>query len=190
MSEERERSQPVAAAMAIETPGPAAPDLEQVFRDHYGQVYRAAYRITGNPADAEDVLQTVFLRLTRRGAETRVDTMGSYLHRAAVNAALDLMRSRHHARGLPLEDAEPEALESPGASPEREQSSAELREWLRRTVARFGPQAAEIFALRFFEEIENIEIARMLGTSQSAVAVTVHRIRERIQREYRAQFGS
>jgi len=40
--------------------------LETLFREHHGAVYRAAYRITGNAMDAEDVLQTVFTRLLRR----------------------------------------------------------------------------------------------------------------------------
>jgi hypothetical protein len=63
---------------------PAA-DLEQVFREHHAAVFRAAYRITGNADDAEDVLQTVFLRLVKRdsGAEP-IDNLPSFLHRAAV----------------------------------------------------------------------------------------------------------
>jgi len=41
--------------------------LERVFLEHQGRVFRAAFRITGNAQDAEDVLQTVFLRLARQG---------------------------------------------------------------------------------------------------------------------------
>ena len=66
-------------------------DLEPIFRENHAMVFRAAYRITGNPTDAEDVLQTVFLRMLKRdpGAEP-VGHMPSFLHRSAVNAALDL----------------------------------------------------------------------------------------------------
>jgi len=72
----------------------AIPDeLERAFRAHHGLVFRTAYRITGNAADAEDVLQTVFLRLARRGANADVvEDDESYLRRAAINAALDVMR--------------------------------------------------------------------------------------------------
>ena len=68
-------------------------DLEQIFRENHAMVFRAAYRITGNAGDAEDVLQTVFLRMLKRdpGAEP-VGNMASFLHRSAVNAALDLVR--------------------------------------------------------------------------------------------------
>ena len=40
-------------------------DLEALFRDHHKEVFRAAYRITGSQSDAEDVLQTIFMRLTK-----------------------------------------------------------------------------------------------------------------------------
>jgi len=190
MDGEQRRSDNVTAAAAVPTTHAPAGDLETVFRLHHAQVFRAAYRITGNAADAEDVMQTVFLRLVRRGPEAgAVGNAGSYLHRAAVNAALDLMRSRQSARNMPLEDVEPEPAESPALAPDREHTDSEIRDWLRRTVARLSPRAAEIFALRYFEERDNIEIARMLGTSQTTVAVTLHRTRERIEKEYRAFLG-
>src|ERR1035441_5104079 len=74
----------------------AIPDeLERAFRAHNGLVFRTAYRITGNAADAEDVLQTVFLRLVRRGANVdAVENQESYLRRAAINAALDVIRAK------------------------------------------------------------------------------------------------
>jgi DNA-directed RNA polymerase specialized sigma24 family protein len=48
-------------------------DLERIFREHHGLVFRAAYRVTGNADDAEDVLQTVFLRMMKRGALARLN---------------------------------------------------------------------------------------------------------------------
>src|ERR1017187_9215159 len=71
---------------------PAPPeDLDLIFREHHSTVFRAAYRVTGNASDAEDVLQTVFMRLLRRPPEAEaVGNMEGYLRRAAVNATLDL----------------------------------------------------------------------------------------------------
>src|SRR5262245_38568374 len=126
----------------METKGNLPPeDLEKVFREHYAMVFRAAYRITGNPSDAEDVLQTVFLRLCRReaGAEP-VDHLAGYLHRAAVNAALDLMRSRQNVRNVPLDDLEPVLAEPAYRSPDRQQTASETRQWLRGTLARLNPR--------------------------------------------------
>ncbi|PYX51237.1 MAG: hypothetical protein DMG79_03725 [Acidobacteria bacterium] len=65
-------------------------EFDRVFRAHNGLVFRTAYRITGNAADAEDVSQTVFLRLFRRAASFEaVENEEGFLRRAAVNAALE-----------------------------------------------------------------------------------------------------
>ena len=83
---------------------PLPEDFERTFREHHDLVYRAAYRITGNAEDAEDVLQTLFLRLLRR--ERALDAEANpkgYLHRAAVNIALDIVRLRK--RNVPADDS-------------------------------------------------------------------------------------
>src|SRR5271157_5319047 len=91
-------------AAPLEPANGSVADLEQIFKDHHGLVFRAAYRVTGNADDAEDVLQTVFLRMVKREAGAQpVENMASFLHRAAVNAALDLVRSRQNIRSIPLE---------------------------------------------------------------------------------------
>ena len=155
--------------------------VEQLFRAYHGLVFRAAYRITGNLTDAEDVLQTVFLRLVGRdGAARPVENSERYLCRAAINAALDVVRARRVTESAPL----PDSLPARG-----ELERGELGECLRRSLATLSPQAAEIFALRFLEGYSNQEIARMLGLSQVWVAVTVHRTRRRLQKEIRSYLG-
>ena len=171
----------------VETP---AADLERVFREHHAMVFRAAYRVTGNANDAEDVLQTVFLRMIKRDPSAEpVDNIASFLHRAAVNAALDLVRSRQTARSISLDDLEPVLADSAHRSPDRAHAAGEIREWLRGAVARLNPRIAEMFSLRFFEGKDNPEIARLLNTTPGTVAVTLSRTRDRLEREYRAYLG-
>ena len=167
-------------------PAPAGPfGLEQVFREHQQRVFRAAYRVTGNAQDAEDVLQTVFLRLARREAGTLpVDNLSSYLYRAAINAAFDLLRARRDTVSVALEEAQGSAPVD--GAPDRVQEAQELRAWLRRALSRLRPRAAEVFTLRYLEGYENHDIARMLGISRVAVAVTLHRTRRRLRHELRA----
>ena len=170
-------------------PVPAGPfGLEQVFREHQQRVFRAAYRITGNAQDAEDVLQTVFLRLARREAGTLpVDNLTSYLYRAAINAALDLLRARRDTVSVALEEAQGSLPAPVDGAPDRLQEAQELRAWLRRALSRLRPRAAEVFTLRYLEGYENHDIARMLGISRVAVAVTLHRTRRRLRKELRRQ---
>ena len=176
-------------AMAVTETAPVGPaGLETIFREHQRRVFRAAYRITGNAHDAEDVLQTVFLRLAHQGEESRaLDNPASYLYRAAINAALDVLRGRRERRHVPLDEADAEGRrgESP-RTPEQVHEAAEIRAWLRAAIARLDPRPAEIFALRYLEGLGNRDIARTLGISRVAVAVTLHRTRQRLQNELRA----
>src|ERR1017187_2505775 len=165
-------------------------DLEQIFRENHALVFRAAYRITGNAGDAEDVLQTVFLRMVKRDAAAEpVGNMASFLHRAAVNAALDLVRSRQNIRHIPLDELEPVLAEPAFRSPERAHSSNETRDWLRGALARLNPRIAQMFTLRFFEGKDNPEIASLMKTTPGTVAVTLSRTRDRLQKEYQAYLG-
>jgi RNA polymerase sigma-70 factor (ECF subfamily) len=197
MYEEQGRKDKVEATAQLESqliPVPIAPppdlDLDLIFREHHTIVFRAAYRVTGNPGDAEDVLQTVFMRLLRRPPDAEaVGNMEGYLRRAAVNAALDLIRSRQAAPHVPLEDLAPTLPENAPLAPDRLYRSTEIRHWLRQTVARLSPRAAEMFALRFFEGRNNPEIAQALGTTAASVAVTLSRTRDRIQQEFRSYMG-
>ena len=174
--------------MAIIVPSEVPSEFERVFRAHHGLVFRTAYRITGNAADAEDVSQTVFLRLFRRaGSADALENEEGYLRRAAINAALDVMRSRQTDRTVELPVELPDLPAEPAHDDPRE-----LRQALGRALAQLKPRPAEIFALRFLEGFTNPEIARMLGISQVLVAVIVHRTRQQLSKElgaYRSSRG-
>lgn len=167
-----------------EAPRPGSIPLEELFRQHHDRVFRAAYRVTGNASDAEDALQTVFLRIARRHDELDLSqTAASYLHRAGVRAALDLLRARRRARAVPLDETDPHTPQTTTPDPERGSLSRELRSRLRRGLAAVNPKHAEIFALRYFEGYRNRDIAEMLDLSPTAVAVTLHRVRGQLQQD-------
>jgi RNA polymerase sigma-70 factor (ECF subfamily) len=189
MSGERETGDRMLHAVASPAPGPAV-DLERVFREHNRLVLRAAFRITGSAQDAEDVLQTVFLRLARREGGTGLsDSPSHYLHRAAVNAALDIVRSRQAARASSLDDVEATLASPEVESPAQVSEGAELKDRVRAALGRMNPRNAEIFALRYFEGYGNHEIAKMLGTSRSTINVILHRMRERLREELGSPAG-
>lgn len=190
MSEEPREEPVVQQALSRQAEPEQAVDLEGLFREHSKRVLRAAYRVTGNSNDAEDVLQTVFMRLVRReGGAALSQQPGSYLHRAAINAALDLVRSRHVARTDALDEPSLAARAESGSDPERARESEEIRGYVREALARLTPKSAEIFALRYFEGYGNHEIARMLGTSRGTVNVILHRARRKIREEIGPRVG-
>ncbi len=170
-------TQPLTPAAAPD----AAPDMEEIFRSHASRVMAAAYRVTGKAEDAEDVLQTVFMRLVRREGIRLEGDPSAYLHRAAVNAALDLVRSRRKVTSF--EDAAHGLAAPESGAAERKLASGEIHGEVRKALGRLSPRAAEIFALRYFEGYDNHEIAAMLGSSRSTVAVILHRARQRVREE-------
>lgn len=176
-------------AVTRPTPTPQlAEDLDRLYREHHEMILRTAYRLTHSMGDAEDVLHSVFVRLLQRESRLGNDVhTGPYLHRAAVNAALDILRRRQ--RLVPLE-ALPPGREASQETQSGQVSRGELAARLRVALARLSPQAAEIFVLRHVEGYSNREIGRLLGISWGSVAVTVHRARRRLQTELLGEWRS
>ena len=157
---------------------PNSPELAEMYTEHHVMVFRTAYRITGNAADAEDVLQTVFLRMVRRDeSAAAIEHPENYLRRAAVHAALDLVRATRSGADIDLERL-------PAAGGPRP-DDGDVREILRHALSELPARSAEIFALRFFEGLTNPEIARSLKISSITVAVTLHRTREILKKKLR-----
>ena len=159
--------------------------LEMLFREHHDRVFRIAHRVTGSAADAEDVLQTVFLRVAR-GQESIgfAENPQAYFARAAINASLDLLRGRKRAKTVSFDTVENDAgVFTSKQNPETSHEDRELRELIRSAVSNLGHTAAQMFALRYFEGYSNREIAEVMKTSALVVGVTLHRARSRLRKE-------
>ena len=160
-------------------PAPMTQGFDELFSEHHQKVLSAAYRVTGNLPDAEDAMQAVFLRLLKN----RDPLIGShdparYLCRAAINAAIDLLRARDRA---PTETLIEETLQSENGAADSETRQREQRHWLRQAMLSLEQHTAEVFALRYFEDYSNAEIAELLEVTPNSVAVTIHRARNQLQ---------
>ena len=146
-----------------------------LYERHYEAVFRAALRVTGSPADAEDVLQTVFLRVLSQHEQDQVTARpATYFRRAAVNAAVDLLRRRAVRAETAYDDRAPHAAVEPALL---------LKEQLRRALATLDREDATLFVLRFVEGLSNQELADEFQLEKNNVAVRLHRIRQRLQME-------
>src|ERR1051326_7852499 len=124
---------------------PLPADFDQLFQEHHGLVYRAAYRITGNAQDAEDVLQTLFLRLLHRGRPLDLDANPKgYLHRGAVNIALDIIRAR---RRVSSDSSVPETAVDPRTD--------RIQAIVAQALSYLSPKLAEMFVLKHVEGYDN-----------------------------------
>lgn len=154
---------------------PALAGFAGLYERYYESVFRAALRVTGRPADAEDVLQTVFLRvLCQREEDEAALRPAAYFRRAAVNAAVDLLRRRAIHAEMAYDDQAPHAAVEPAMF---------LKEQLRRAIATLEREDATLFLLRYVEGLSNQELADEFRLEKNNVAVRLHRIRLRLQAE-------
>lgn len=148
--------------------------VAELYERHYEMVFRAALRVTGNPADAEDVLQTVFVRVLVRNAEVEdVARAAAYFRRAAVNAAVDVLRRRELRAESAPDELTLHAVQPPFL----------LKEQLRRAIAALDNDDASLFLLRYVEGLSLQELAGMFEMEKNNVTVRLHRIRQRLQAE-------
>jgi RNA polymerase sigma-70 factor (ECF subfamily) len=163
-------------------------DLEQLFQEHSRLVYRTAFAITGSRHDAEDVLQSVFVKLLQRGLPPNARPHPErYLHRAAVNLSLNVLRNRKRRRVVDdLELVEIPAAQGDGGDGAREHDEYER---LTKAMTHLKPRALEILLLYYKHGDSTAEIAERLGTSQSTIAVTLFRIRARLRGLLRPAFA-
>ena len=150
----------------------------ELYEKHYAAVYRAALRITGNPSDAEDALQTVFLRvfgtLSQGGERPAVRNPEAWFRRAACNAAIDILRRRTARAEVGIDDAPLKLVKKPEML---------LKEQLRRAISALDPDDAELFLLRYVEGFSNGDLADLFRQEKNNIAVRLHRIRQTLQME-------
>lgn len=164
---------------------PLPQEFEDLFEANYILVYRTAYGVTGRVEDAEDVVQTVFLRLLQRDrAPEALKNVKGYLYRAAVNQSLTIVQRRQRR-------AVTEASEDLAHSlPARASSHAEdVHRKLYEAIAQLSPKAASILVLRYLHNYSDAEIAKLLGTSRGVIAVTLFRSRARLKKLLAASLG-
>ena len=160
-------------------------ELEQIFRQHHQLIFRTAYRVTGSREDAEDVLQTIFLRLLRREFPPNLTSNPrAYLYRAAVNLSLDAVRARKRLEVAA--DAERFKDRAQQGDSEREE---EIHQRLLEAIAELNPRAAEILILRYVHNYSDSDIAKLLGTTRGTIAVSLFRSRARLKSIIRSSLG-
>jgi RNA polymerase sigma-70 factor, ECF subfamily len=170
-----------AAAVALARDGDSEAFKALVER-HSRAVYRLAHRMTGNPQDAEDVVQDTFLKAYRQLGrfESRAN-FGTWLHRIAVNCSIDLIRTRKHqetghdAADLEMLDGAGPHEDRVDPSPERLMLSSEVQEQVTRAMSGLTHMERAAFVLRHFEGQSIEDISRALGLKTNAAKHSIFR---------------
>lgn len=153
---------------------------------HSRNVYRLAYRITGNSHDAEEVVQEAFLRAYKKlGQFAGNSNFGTWVHRIAANYAIDRIRQRNveeSRQASPVRTMEDglevdpiEVVREPSASPERLAGSAELGARMKEALEALTPSERTAIVMRHWEGCGIEEIAAVLKSNSNATKNTVFR---------------
>ena len=151
-------------------------DWDGMVHQHGPMVFGTAWRILGHTADTEDVVQEVFLEAYRLRAAEAVRCWPALLRRLAACRALDRLRQRRTVLSL-----NGLSVAGNGHDPEAAAIGKELAERLRQAVAELPPREAEIFCLRYFEDLPNHRIAEILSIQPGTVGVALHKARARLE---------
>lgn len=177
--------------------------LETLMGEYASRVYRLAHGITRNEADAEEVVQDVFLTLFRK-----IDTfegraaLGSWLYRVATNAALIKRRGKRLEMEVSLEEHLPTFLADGhragdrawvladwSQTPEDELFSRETQTILTRAIEGLPDHYRAVLVLRDIEGLSNEEAAEALGKSVGTVKSRLHRARMTLREQLTRHFG-
>jgi RNA polymerase sigma factor (sigma-70 family) len=151
------------------------PTWDEVVREHADRVYRLAYRLSGNRADAEDLTQETFVRVFKSLAEYTPGTFEGWLHRITTNLFLDLVRRRQRIRFDALPDDAGERLASNAAGPEQAYAHMHLDPEVQQALDALPADFRAAVVLCDLEGLSYEEIAATLGIKVGTVRSRIHR---------------
>src|SRR5260221_3101440 len=155
--------------------------FEELYRAHSGRLFSLAVRMLGNPADAEDQLQEIFLSAHRKLESFRGESaLGTWLYRLAMNQILDYVRSRA-ARTGQMTDGLDDASLLADAGGHRLADRAIDRIDLERALAELPEGCRAAFVLHDVEGLEHKEVSEVLGIAEGTSKSQVHKARLRLR---------
>jgi RNA polymerase sigma factor (sigma-70 family) len=159
----------------------ASPSWEEIVRTHSVRVYRLAYRLTGNPHDAEDLTQEVFVRVFRSLSSYTPGTFEGWLHRITTNLFLDGARRRQRIRFEGLADEVAHRLAGSEPTPAEAFDEAHLDDDIQAALKALPPEYRAAVVLCDIEGFSYEEIAVTLGVKIGTVRSRLHRGRAQLR---------
>jgi RNA polymerase sigma-70 factor (ECF subfamily) len=155
--------------------------FEEVYRTHSRRLYGVAVRMLGNQADAEDMLQEIFLAAHRKMESFRGDSaLGTWLYRLAVNLCLDYLRSRR-GRTVQLTDALEDEPSLPDTATQSLAARTVTKMDLERALAQLPEGCRTAFVLHDVQGLEHREVAEVMGIAEGTSKSQVHKARMRLR---------
>ncbi len=158
-----------------------------IYERYERPIYGLVYRLMGNPDDAFDITQDVFVKAYKALSKTSPDlNLSAWLHRIASNACMDVLRRRKIVRWLPWDPGEHANITPAGDQdePEKRLAGRETREQVQAVLNQMSERYRLCLVLREYQDLSCEEIAEVLGTSRQAVKSMLFRAREQFREIY------
>ena len=156
-------------------------DWQKIVSRNGGSVWQTAYRLLGDREEAADCYQETFLTALELSRRQKVRSWPALLTRLCTCRAMDQLRRRlretHRVNGLDKWSS----VASPNPGPVELAQASELSARIRLALTQLPDRQAEVFCMRFLNDLSYRDIARQLGIKNSAVGVQLHRARSRLQ---------
>ena len=174
--------------------------FDTLFRQHFSKVYRQALHLLGTAAEAEEVVQEVFLTVYEKAHTFRGEAaFTTWLYRLTTNAAFSRLRRRKRSHEVAIEDYLPQ-FQTDGhhlvrpvvdwsANLEERLADAQLHQLLREAIELLQPLDKAVLVLSDFEDLSNKEIGEALGLTVLAVKARLHRGRLFLRGQLAVTFG-
>ena len=184
------KSQPPDFELAKEAAAGDGKAFEELYRRHYRRVYALTLRMMGNPTEAEDMTQEVFLQLFNKIGMFRGESaFTTWLHRMTVNQVLMHFRKKSTRSELITDEGETpvqivRGTENPGSMPVVDRIALE------RALQQLPLGYRTVFVLHDIEGYEHYEIADMLGIAEGTSKSQLHKARLKLRQLIREQAAS
>ena len=159
-------------------------DWQLIIEEHGSAVWQTAYRLLGNDADAADCFQETFISALKFCRRKQVRNFSALLSRLATARAIDQLRRRIRRSRSTTDNADWTALQSTNPSPSQQAQHNELAEGLRISLSKLPSQEAQVFCLRYLNDMSYQQIANELGIKTNAAGVLLHRARAKLRESF------
>ena len=159
-------------------------DWQLIIEEHGSAVWQTAYRLLGNDADAADCFQETFISALKFCRRKQVRNFSALLSRLATARAIDQLRRRIRRSRSTTDNADWTVLQSTNPSPSQQAQHNELAEGLRISLSKLPTQEAQVFCLRYLNDMSYQQIANELGIKTNAAGVLLHRARAKLRESF------
>ena len=156
-------------------------DWQIIIEKHGPAVWQTAYRLLGNNDDAADCFQETFVSALELSQRQRIRSFSALLTRLATTRAIDQLRQRFRQSHCNTVSADWASVPSTNPGPAQMAQRQELVAKLRESLTQLPPQEAQVFCMRYLNDMSYRQIAKALGIKTNAAGVLLHRARAKLR---------